>query len=431
MAHRVRARRALLLQGPNGPFFARFGAELRARGVHVTKVNFNLADALFYRWGADDPGAHQAADEAITYRGDLPAWGAACGRLLDERQIDAVYLFGDCRPIHRAAIAEARARGVPVWVFEEGYLRPNTITLEAGGVNGHSSMPRDPAIYRAAPRTPRPTLAAVGDTIGQHAVFTVINSIAITFGRPLFPRYRHHRNVNAFYGAFCYVRGGLRKLVNRARERGVVERIVAERAGRYFVVALQVHCDSQLSHSRFPSVEAFIEEVVATFAAHAPATDALVVKHHPQDVPFRDYRALLARLADAHGLGDRLIYIHDAHLPTLLRHARGAVTINSTVGTTALQDRTPVKVMGTAVYDIPGLTFQGSLGEFFQRPGSVDGELFARFCDWLYEHNQIGGSFYKRLEAYGTPSGLSPEGLRDDDAPGAGSAPGHGRDAAS
>ncbi|WP_250313331.1 capsular polysaccharide export protein, LipB/KpsS family, partial [Escherichia coli] len=35
--------------------------------------------------------------------------------------------------------------------FEEGYLRPQFITVEEGGVNAYSSLPRDPDFYRKLP----------------------------------------------------------------------------------------------------------------------------------------------------------------------------------------------------------------------------------------------------------------------------------------
>ena len=38
----------------------------------------------------------------------------------------------------------------------------------------------------------------------------------------------------------------------------------------------------------------------------------------------------------------------------LLRNAAGVVTINSTIGITALYHGVPVKVLGNAVFDVPG-----------------------------------------------------------------------------
>ena len=50
-------------------------------------------------------------------------------------------VYGDTRrhPCRRP-IALARARGITVHVFEEGYLRPYWVTYERGGSNGHSRL---------------------------------------------------------------------------------------------------------------------------------------------------------------------------------------------------------------------------------------------------------------------------------------------------
>jgi len=390
-------KRVLLLQGPNGPFFRRLAADLRARGCTVSKVNFNAADDLFYR-DAD----------AVRFQGELDAWPQLLCTLLTERRIEALVLFGDLRPLHEQAIRVAEALGVTVWVLEEGYLRPDWVTFEKGGVNGNSRLPKDPDFYRrAAAELPEaPAHVPLGNTFWQQVGWTVLNACAVTFLWFRYPRYRHHRDVNAFRQAFYWVRGVIRKFVYALRERGALSRLVGERAGRYFLVPLQVHCDAQLRHSPYRRYEDFIEDVVSTFAAHAPKDTLLVVKHHPFDRPYRDYRRLLAALGTRLGCADRLVYVHDLHLPTLLKHCRGVVTMNSTAGLSALHHGAPVKVLGTAVYDVPGLTSGLPLAEFFVTPGQVDTGLLAAFVRWLRHDNQVNGSFYKRVRALGTVSGL-------------------------
>jgi capsular polysaccharide export protein len=46
-------------------------------------------------------------------------------------------------------------------------------------------------------------------------------------------------------------------------------------------------------------------------------------------------------------------------MPELLTHAKAVVTINSTAGISALMHNKPLKVMGNALYDIKGMTYQG------------------------------------------------------------------------
>lgn len=373
-----------------GPFFRRFARELSQSGIRVSKINFNGGDAIFYR----GPGA-------VSYRGRMQDWGAYFERFVQEHGVDAIFLFGDCRPIHKDAIRIARARGIAIWVFEEGYLRPDHITLERDGVNGNSTLPKDPEHYREAARRlpePDPDLP-VGHTFLFAAWYATVYACAMSLAWPWYRRYRHHRYLHPLAQTFYWCRGWVRKQWYRVREAGVLERCQTDWADQYYLVPLQVHCDFQIEHSKYERYEEFMEEVVASFAEHAPAGTRLVLKHHPQDRAYRDYTRYFRELGERHGCGDRLVYVHDLHLPTLLKHARGTVTMNSTVGTSSLYHHTPVKVMGRAIYDIPGLTSSASLADFWTDCGTVDQELYAAFNRWLRVANQINGSFYKNTAA--------------------------------
>lgn len=379
------ARRVLLLQGPVGPFFRRLGRLLRAAGAEVHKVNFNGGDCLFYPRGA------------VTWRGHPRDWPEFLRSLIVQRQINVVLLFGDCRPIHTAAREIALRLAVQVGVFEEGYIRPNFITFESFGVNGHSRLPRTAEFYRQLPPASRHVETEVRNTFRYAALWATVYYIACAAARPWFPRYRHHRPL-ALSEAWPWVRSAWRKVLYRFRERGILELLTGALHRKFFLVPLQVSVDSQVRrHSSFRSVRHFIRHVVASFAAHAPGDAVLVIKHHPLGRGYHDYRRLLATLAAEFGLAGRVLYIHDQHLPTLLDSTRGAVLINSTAGLTALEHGAPVKACGVAVYDVPGLTFQGSLDEFWRQAESFrpDAELFQRFRAYLVDHTQINGSFYK------------------------------------
>ncbi len=377
---------ALLLQGPAGPFMRRFAEDLRAEGVAATKVNFHAGDVLFF----DGP-------DAVPFRGRAEEWPAFVRELMEERGVDGIFLFGDCRPLHRVAIEAARERGARVWVFEEGYLRPDWITLEQDGVNGYSRMPKDPAFYRALDLPEPDPPASVGASFWYGCWYSTLNALAFTHLNRGFPHYVHHRNLNAWFQTFVWVRNVFRKAWYAVRERGMIERFTGELSGRYWFVPLQVHCDFQLVHSPYGEILEFVEDVVARFVRDADPSHHIVFKHHPMDRPYREYTRYFRDLAKKHGLEGRLHYVHDLHLPTLLKHARGTITVNSTVGLSSIHHKTPVKVMGTAIYDIPGLTFQGSLAEFLAAPGRVDHDLYDRFRRYLLHTNQANGSIFRRL----------------------------------
>src|SRR5690606_41253756 len=56
----------------------------------------------------------------------------------------------DALPI--LACRTAKMMNVEVGVFEEGYMRPDYLTLDEGGVNGHSKIPKNPEFYFNRPR---------------------------------------------------------------------------------------------------------------------------------------------------------------------------------------------------------------------------------------------------------------------------------------
>jgi capsular polysaccharide export protein len=391
-----RGQSVLLLQGPMGPFFRRLADDLRAVGARVHKVNFNAGDALFYPRGA------------LAYRGTLEDWPRMLAELLDRWQVDVVLMFGDCRPIHAAVRDLVLERGCELGVFEEGYVRPDYITLERFGVNGHSRLPRQPGRYRTLERSPPDRPERVGNAYWHGVLWSTVYATAATLGSSRYPAYRHHRPLDAVE-ALRWIRSIGRKWICAVRERGVQDRLCGPDRSRYFLVPLQVHNDAQVrTHSSYPSVEAFIDEVVQSFAAHAPADTLLALKHHPMDRPYADHGALIRRAARAAGVGDRVIYIHDQHLPTLLAHARGVVLINSTVGLQALHHGCAVKACGRAVFDMPGLTFQGGLAAFWSEADHhpPDAALLARFQQYLVSTTQINGSFYRRLASSKLASGV-------------------------
>lgn len=383
----LKNKRVLLLQGPMGLFFSRFARLLEAEGATVSRVNFNGGDWLF------------APRAEFQFREPMDAWPAYLDTLLAEGGFEWVLLFGDCRPIHREAQRVAEARGVRVGVFEEGYLRPNFVTLEEGGVNARSSLSRDPDAYRDTSPGPVPEATVMASAFGRMALFSTAYYVAAACLSPWFPHYRHHRPLT-IAEAWPWVRSWLRKLHYRRREAGIEARLTTAASKRYFLVPLQVHNDAQVTvHSSFGNVQRFIVEVLESFAAHAPGDTELVFKHHPLDRAYNDYTTFIRTESERLKLVDRVVYIHDQHLPSLLNHARGAVVINSTVGLQALDHSTPLKVCGHALYDMDGLTFRGSLDAFWSATTTfeVDATLLRSFKRQLVLRTQLGGSFYRKL----------------------------------
>lgn len=381
-------RNILLLQGPMSTFFAKLAAALEAGGSCVHKINFNGGDCLFY-W----------KKRTLLYTQTTARWESFLSDCIDRFGIDAVLVYGDCRYYHRIARSVAKKKGVDFRVFEEGYIRPDYITFERYGVNGWSHLPRDRSAYFDSLGSCDSKEPAIGDTFVYRVVFAILYHLAGFFSWWRFRHYKHHRSFSATKEGALWIRAGLRRVVYAIRERRLSRRVRGDLSRKYFLAVLQVFDDSQIKfHSDYKNVSEFIEEVVASFSRYAGPDTCLVIKHHPLDRGHTNYRKIIARLARLYGLGQRMIYVHDLHLPTLLQNALGVVTINSTVGLSALYHGTPVKVMGRAVYDIDGLICSADLCDFWSAPGDVNRDLFHQLRGYLVAHVQIHGSYYKAPE---------------------------------
>ena len=387
----VERRHTLLLQGPMGGFFSELASVLTQQGQHVTKVHFNGGDECFWQ----HPGA-------LRYTGRLEQLADWLRALMRRERTDAVVLFGQMRPIHCVARAVASELGVTVFVCEEGYLRPHYITIERRGVNALSRLPRAASFYAEGPLPRLPPPRPTGQNIRRTALIAAAYGLAALAMRPWYPHQIHHRSLHPITEPLRWARSYARHLAYRFTERGLHARLTSpELSKRWFLVPLQVQADSQVTHhSRFARIEDFITEVLASFAAHAPTDAGLVIKHHPMDRAYSDYRGLIQRASEQLGIAHRVVYLHDQHLPTLLDHTRGVVTINSTVGLQALHHHAPVITLGESVYSIPGLVHGGTLADFWQAPGVVDHALYGRFRHHLIAHTQLNASFYAEAPAF-------------------------------
>ncbi len=393
----------LLLQGPMGPFFRHFAMDLERQGFMVHKINLNGGDAFFYRRRG-----------AIPFTGSLDEWPDFLENMLAKLAIDRIYLFGDGRVYHFIARDLARRRGVRVFVFEEGYLRPDYITLEEEGVNGFSRINRDPGWYRDTPTQVEPATVRIGHTFAWVAVRAILYYLACRISRR-YPNYIHHRPLKIWSEGSKWLLSGVRRLWFGFTERKLLKHLGGELAGRFFLVPLQVHCDMQLiHHSPYNGVQEFIEQLIDSFVRLAQEDAVLVFKHHPMDRGYRDYARIIRQLAYRHGIEKRVLYIHDLPLPILFKCARGTVVINSTVGLSSIFHGVPVKVMGDAIYNMPGLASQLPLEAFWRTPDTPDQALYNRFRAYLLANTQINGNFYKRLPTTANTLGVIwPQGWRE------------------
>ena len=378
-------RKFLFLQGVNSPFFPRLADRLEADGHRVFRINFNVGDSIY--WGSRP---------AWAFRGALETLPDFLQEKIVQNGISDIVLFGDRRPIHLPAIALAKQRGVRVHVFEEGYFRPHWVTLERTGVNANSLLPRDPAWYRdvGAALPDYGEGQAFAASFGSRARYDMIYH-AFNFWNPLlFPRYRTHRPL---ISAIEYLGWGRRfslMPMYESRDRRIIANLMGS-AQPFYLLPLQLDSDAQIrDHSPFNNMAEVIELAMNSFAHHAARDARLVIKNHPLDTGFVNFRRLIERLAAQLKLQGRVDYLESGNLDLLLSRARGLVTVNSTVGLSSLTFECPTMTLSDPIYNLPGLTFAGQLDEFWQQATPPDTVLFRCFRNSVIRATQINGGFY-------------------------------------
>ncbi|WP_371142019.1 capsule biosynthesis protein [Burkholderia cepacia] len=381
------SRSFLALQGTASPFFSQLASALVSRNHQVRRVNFCGGD-LAYGGGGETWNYRDKSDFLLEwYR-----------QIVEVGMFTDVLMFGDCRAVHRPMHGIAESLGLRVHVFEEGYVRPRWITMERHGVNGRSLLPRDPAWYLDESRfgggaTPgEPT----GYNLYERAYHDIRYRLANALYRHRFPHYESHRPNNGFRE---YAGLACRQVQQRfhTAEAERVTRDLLKQGSPYYLFPLQLNSDAQIvEHSPFDGVCEAISVVLQSFARNAPPDALLVIKNHPLDTGLIAYRRFADVLAGQLGVADRLRFVDAGHLPTLLDNSRAVIVVNSTVGLSALHHRRPLLALGAAIYSMPGLTWQGSLDDFWSATELPDMRLYRAFLNYVMRHTQINGDFYTR-----------------------------------
>ena len=380
----------LFLQGPHGPFFRQLAKMLRKTGADVWRVGFNAGDQAFW-WPA--PGY-------IPFRGGQDAWSGTLDQILKDKSITDIVLYGDTRPIHAEAVRQAKALGLNVHVFEEGYMRPYWVTYERDGSNGHSAL-MDLSVAEMRDRLARsdvdmPTPPAQWGDMRQHIFYGAAYHWFLMFWNWRYPSFRTHRALPVHREAALYTKRLFLMPFLAIQRQWRTSRI---RAGGYpyHIALLQLEHDASFQvHSPFSEMEEFIDLIVDGFAKGAPEHHHLVFNAHPLENGKAPLRLLIGEAAKHHGIADRVHYLRGGKLAQILDQARSAVTVNSTAGQQVLWRGIPLKSFGTAVYNKPEFVSDQPLPAFYADPRRPDATAYRDYRQFLLETSQVPGGYYSR-----------------------------------
>ena len=382
----------LFLQGPIAPFFRRLGRSLVREGFRVVKVHFNGGDV--YSWP-------RRCGRTVWFQSGRKRWPAWLADLIEREGVTDVLLTGEWRPLHVEAVDIAKGLGLRVFIFEEGYLRPDYITMEEGGINGCSLLPKDPerikALAELMDEPPEPI------HLHSHSKALRLNNIAYytatLFLWPFFARYKTHRPYGAWREALL---GWTPRLMTRRRferqDQGTMEAL--EKSGRpFFLLPLQLDSDAQVRrYSPFSGMLEGLSMIMNSFARHGDPGSDLLVKNHPLDPGLINYRAYVLNYARALKIEHRVHFIDNVgNYHDIIAKSRALVLLNSTIGLTALLMDKPVYYLGSSICSVPGLGCAPgwlTLKEFWSAPCPPDRELVEAFAKILRNTVLVNGNFY-------------------------------------
>lgn len=284
------------------------------------------------------------------------------------------------------------SRGIAVLVTDLGYVRPDWLTLEQDGMTTASRFPRDPETIRTlAAKFAEPDLTPRFHTpFWRLALHDIAYNGATVFGQPFYPHYRRHGLYHPFAEYVGWVVSAPRRLATR-RATAAAKAGLAGEPGGYFLYPLQLATDFQLrAHSPFTDARDALSLVMRSFAASG-SHRRLAVVGHPLDEGLIDWRRLVHEAGN-----ERTVFLDNGIPDALLANAAGVVTVNSTIGLSALRYGVPVKPLGGAIYDVAGLTHAGDLAGFWDEPRPPDAALVADFVRALIGATQVKGGFHAR-----------------------------------
>lgn len=385
----------LILQGMATPFFYELGTSIKKKGYNVVRINFCGGDLLFGKYFINEPQY-----KSINYRKNTDNLLSFYQSIYKKYNISDIILFGDTRPIHVIAIKLAKKLKIRVHVYEEGYFRPNWVTLDKGGVNANSCLMNNSQWF--INQYNKIVSCVSSEKVGGGLLIRAWHDIRYNFAtlifRFYFPFYSSHRP-DSFFSEY---KGFIRRIPSvyiyyTMSSNKLIRRIVSS-SKKYFFFPLQQAADSQIRiHSPYKNIIEVIDLIIDSFVRNAPENSFLIIKNHPLDTWITNYSKHINKVLRLRNIPkERIIYLESGDIVPLLKNTSGTIVVNSTVGMSALSLDSPVIVLGKSIYDLSGLTFQGSLDEFWEGAAPPDSNFFEIFKKVVFAKTQINGSFYNK-----------------------------------
>lgn len=387
----------LFLQGPASPFLKTVADDLESKGWKIHKLHFCIGDAVLW-WPKPGDWFLKPTTE----------WPAFLRQYILDRGVTDMVMLGDGRTRHAEALKVGLALGIRIHVFEHGYLRPDWLMIETRSSSDQKPRPSPILNVKSLKERGTPDRSRTQPAFSQSFLVSSFYDLAfhlpnVFLGRLVHPHYRTHGPVHPLWEYAGWIRKGLFRKSRRRDARNLQARYLEE-APDFFLFALQLFGDYQIrNHAAAGNLYKNVNGAIRSFARYAPSQCRLLLKTHPLDNGLYNWSRNIAAEARKYGIEDRVDVIDGGDLDALIDKSLGVVTVNSTVGVTALLAHKPVLALGRAIYDQEGLTHQSDIRDFWANPQAPDTGLPETFADRLIELTHFRGGFIGRpaMEAGG------------------------------
>lgn len=385
-------RNFLLLQGPQSLFFKELAKRIVSLGGRVVKINYCGGDVLLFGRASNNIIVKNYRDGIYTYIDYIKT-------IISEYEITDLLVYSDFRPYHNDAITVCKHNNINVYVFEEGYYRDGFSTLERNGVNGRSSLPKDPIIIRELASKLDPFFKAKShkSTIKEKVFSAILHHVGNFLFFPYFYKFRTHRQYNIAFELIGILPRYFGRHKRKISSKKILDKVFSLNKD-YFLYPLQLNGDSQIQlYSPYIRQLDTISYVLSTFAKNAKEDELLLIKNHPLDNGLINYKVFINSCAKSFNIQDRVFFIEDGDLNLIIEKSKAVVLINSTVGVSALLKSKAVFCLGSAIYALKGLAIDSkemSLAQFFKDSKKPDISLLQDFLKVMQDRALIEGNFY-------------------------------------
>jgi capsular polysaccharide export protein len=384
----VRKSKALLLQGPVGPFFTELQSAMTLSGWSTRRVIFNTGDQIF-----------SSKKDFVRLTGDVDRWESWLRLEISQNRPDCIILFGSSRPAHKVARRLAELFGIYVLSLEEGYLRSGYVSVEQGGNNQHSPLVQ--WTYRSSTGSQASLDSLVRPAKSSFAMMSVWGAIYYLtrdlLSRPSDQDLFHRPRESVLPLSWRWSTHMLRRATAWITE-VPLRRSLQENSG-FIIVPLQVSNDSQIQKAaRGWTTPKLVDQCLMALAQTNPR-QTVVFKLHPLECSSNKLKRMFVHRAKALGIDHtRYKILHTGRIGDLTAHSSGMVVINSTSAFSALHYGVPLLVLGDAIYrheEIATIgTNQNDILNFFQLRRVKSGEKVAAFFEAVKSQSLLPGDFY-------------------------------------